>query len=224
MVALAVLAGRAASYGKYIKPAMRAGYSMAEAAKIWREHHAVKKEKKKMHSRRIHHAQTKKIQGENMAKRGKHKGHRRGSTGEGKMGLSSLAKNSAMIFGSGIAALAVMDQVSASQAPEGSTKPDLVKNATDRIQGALNKIGKSQYLAPIVAGAIVSTGKVPMLKGATAKMVALGLIGAPLIMAATTPGSPGTPVYGYTTSRTGSISAKRIVGGSIQATPQMELF
>jgi hypothetical protein len=209
MVALAALVEGAEAYSQLASRAMKAGYTMQEIGKAWSnrkkkshptEHgkHGRGKTVHKHTHRVAHHThKAKNSTGENMTKRkshGSHRGHRKHyrASGGGSMNTGSLLKTAGVTFVGGLAALALTDVVTAQQTGVKPTKSTFAV-VVDRTRGALEKLTKMQYAVPILAGGVMATQKIPMLNRNTSRVLGMGMIGAPLIAASLTTGSPGTP-------------------------------
>ena len=206
MVALAALVEGAEAYSQLASRAMKTGYTMQEIGKAWSnrkkshptEHgkKAGKTVHKHMHRAAHHTHKNKNSIGENMTKKKSHgsRGHKKQyrASGGGSMNTGSLLKTAGVTFVGGLAALALTDVVTAQQTGVKPTKSTFAV-VVDRTKGALEKITKMQYAVPILAGGIFATQKIPMLNRNTSKILGLGMIGAPLIAASLTTGSPGTP-------------------------------
>jgi hypothetical protein len=214
------IAEEAATYAQFAGKAMAAGATMKEAGKQWKKYKPIvlgnsKKKKPKHHApksnRRTHRAtksrntpgpsprSNKSHGGKSMAK--KHHKKSRSSNGGGSMSGGSLLTTAGTLVLGGIAATVLSDYAAAATTT-GAAKPNLTAIATDRLK-ALGKLTQPRYLAPIAVGGIIATQKVPMINRGTGKMLGLGMITAAGISAALTPGSPGTPLLGYTTTPTG---------------------
>lgn len=120
--------------------------------------------------------------------KGKKKGGGKSQGGGKSRSSSSMVTKGLLLAGGAVIATGVMDYAVTGELPT-------VKTMTDRAQGVINKLGNKEILYPIlVGGFILPKYKLPAITKGNATVLGLGMIGAAAYAAATTPGSPGTPI------------------------------
>jgi len=101
---------------------------------------------------------------------------------------TGIIGKAALLAGGAILGTGVMDYAVTGKLPT-------IATLTDRAQGVIGKIGNKEILYPLLIGGIVlQKYKLPVVSRTQAGMMGLGMVGAASYAAATTPGSPGTPV------------------------------